>query len=279
MTVSGGKSLRDLSNDLLDAIDADTQEYAITVRYGPSATEEQQTEVVEGLIEEACAPFDAAPLRNLLKDIRQKTDIIIDEVTTDELLSADFDLRHAEERTTSFKTFIEENKDELTALQILYNQPQSRQRLTYAAIKELVQKLTDPPLYLTTADVWQAYKRLDAARVKGAPVDKQLTEVVSLVRFALGHDAILEPFGDKVEQRFNLWIGREKKAGRDYSEEQMEWLKAIASFIAANAEIAPRDFMEAPTFSDKGGILKARELFGGERLNAMLDELQGALVA
>ncbi len=115
--------------------------------------------------------------------------------------------------------------------------------------------------------------------MKGAPVDKQLTEVVSLVRFALGYDAILEPFGDEVEQRFNLWIGREKKAGRDYSEEQMEWLKAIAGFIAANAEIAPRDFMEAPTFSDKGGILKARELFGGERLNAMLDELQGALVA
>ena len=277
--VSGGKSLRDLSNDLLDAIDADLQEQAVTRNHGPVASEDDRKQVIVMLIEEACTPFDAAPLRNLLKDIKQKTDIIIDEVTTDELLSANFDLRHAKERTTSFKTFIDENRDELTALQILYNQPHAQQRLTYAAIKELVQKLTDPPHYLTTADVWQAYRRLDAAKVRGAPVDKQLTEVISLVRFAIGFDPILEPFGDKVEQRFNLWIGREKKAGRDYSEEQMEWLKAIAGFIAANAEIAPRDFMEVPGFSDKGGILKARELFGAERFNAMLDELQGALVA
>ena len=102
-------------------------------------------------------------------------------------------------RVTSFKTFIEENKDELTALQIIYNHSYARQRLTYAAIKELAQKLTDPPHYLTTADVWQAYKRLDAAKVKGAPVDQQLTEIVSLVRYALGQDTVLEPFGTKVE--------------------------------------------------------------------------------
>ena len=92
----------------------------------------------------------------------------------------------AEQTITSFKDFMAQNRDQLTALQILYNQPQGRQRLTYAAIRELVQRLTDPPRYLTTATVWQAYKRLDAARVRGAPVDDQLTEVVSLVRYALG---------------------------------------------------------------------------------------------
>ncbi len=179
---------------------------------------------------------------------------------------------------TSFRDFIEANKDELTALQILYNQPQGRQRLTYAAIRELVQRLTDAPHYLTTANVWQAYKRLDAARVRGAPVDEQLTEVVSLVRFALGQEALLEPFADRVEQRFNLWIGREKKAGRDYTPEQLDWLRAIAGFIVANAEIAPRDFMEAPGLADRGGIVQARAVFG-TGLNDVLDELQGALVA
>jgi type I restriction enzyme, R subunit len=62
--------------------------------------------------------------RNLIKDIKQK--IVIDEVTIDEVTSAGFDLKRAEETITSFKTFIEENRDELTALQILYNQPQGR---------------------------------------------------------------------------------------------------------------------------------------------------------
>ncbi|WP_408003733.1 type I restriction-modification enzyme R subunit C-terminal domain-containing protein [Pseudooceanicola pacificus] len=276
--LTGGKTPRDLANDLLDAIDPDTQAEAISKRHGSMSTPEQDAEVIEDLTDTACAPFDRPDVRNLLKDIKQKTEMIIDEVTTDEVRSAGFDMKHAEEKITSFRTFMEENKDEITALQILYNLPASRKRLTYAAIKELVQRMADGPHYLRTADVWQAFKRLDAARVKGAPVDRQLTEVVSLVRFALGTDGDLVPFGDRVEQRFNLWVGREKRAGRDYTAEQMDWLRMIATFIAANAEITPRDFMEVPGLADKGGLLKARALFG-DGLNDMLDELQGALVA
>ena len=210
--------------------------------------------------------------------MKQKSDIVIDDITTDKVLSAGYDLKQAEERIKSFKEFIEKHKDELTALQILYNQPYGKQKLTYAMIKELTQALTDPPYYLTTADVWQAYKRLDAAKVRGAPVDQQLTEIVSLVRYALGQDATLEPFSAKVEQRFNLWIGREKKQKHEFTPEQMDWLRLIVSFIAANAEIRPADLMEAPSFADKGGLLKARELFG-TNLPTMLDELQLALVA
>lgn len=275
---TGGKTPRDMANDLLDAIDADKQVERIAQTYGPAPTPEQETEVIEKMIDVACTPFDASPVRNLLKDIKKQNDIIIDEFTTDELTHADFDMKHAEEKVTSFKTFIEDNKDELTALQIIYNQSYAQQRLTYAAIKDLARAMKDPPHHLITADVWQAYRRLNAATVKGAPVDQQLTELISLVRFALGQSSVLEPFASRVEQRFNLWIGREKKAGREFSEEQMTWLRTIAGFIAANAEIAPSDFMEAPSLSDKGGILKARELFGAG-LNDMLDELQGALVA
>lgn len=114
--------------------------------------------------------------------------------------------------------------------------------------------------------------------MRGAPIEDQLTEIISLVRFALGYDETLEPFGARVKQRFNLWIGREKKAGREYTDVQMTWLEIIASYIAANAEIAPRDFQNAPELSDKGGIFAAREVFG-QRLNGMLDDLQGALIA
>jgi type I restriction enzyme, R subunit len=275
---TGGKTPRDMANDLLDAIDADKQVERIEQTYGPAPTPEQETEVIEKMIDAACTPFDASPVRNLLKDIKKQNDIVIDEFTTDELMHADFDMKHAEEKVTSFKSFIEDNKDELTALQIIYNQSYAQQRLTYAAIKDLARAMKDPPHHLITADVWQAYRRLNAVTVKGAPVDQQLTELISLVRFALGQSTVLEPFASRVEQRFNLWIGREKKAGREFSQEQMTWLRTIAGFIAANAEIGASDFMEAPSLSDKGGILKARELFG-TGLNDMLDELQEALVA
>ncbi|MEM9590886.1 MAG: DEAD/DEAH box helicase family protein [Pseudomonadota bacterium] len=275
---TGGRSPRDLANAMLDAIDPDKQRDVILETHGPVPTPKQETEVVERLVDEACTPFDAAPVRNLLKDIKRQSDIVIDEVTTDEVRSVGFDLKHAEERVTSFKAFIDENKDELTALQIIYNRSYATQRITYAAIKDLAQAMRDPPHHLLPADIWQAYKRLNAASVKGAPVDQQLTEIVSLVRFALGYDAVLEPFAAKVEQRFNLWIGREKNAGRAYTDEQMGWLRTIAGFIAANAEIAPRDFMEVPGLADKGGILRAREVFGS-RFDDLLDDIQGALVA
>ena len=278
VAATGGRSLRDLANALLDAIDADRQAEAIEQAHGPAPTPEQAQAIIERLVEDACEPFDAAPVRNLLKDIKKQTDIVIDEFTTDELVHADFDLKHAEEKVASFETFIEENRDELTALQIIYNRSYASRRLTYAAIRELAQAMKDPPHHLLAADVWQAYRRLDAAAVKGAPVDQQLTEVVSLVRFALGQDAVLEPFGTKVERRFNLWLGRQKNAGREYTQEQMGWLRTIAGFIAANAEIGQRDFMEVPGLTDRGGILKAREVFGAG-LNDMLDDLQGALVA
>ncbi|MEQ8356096.1 MAG: type I restriction-modification enzyme R subunit C-terminal domain-containing protein [Kiloniellaceae bacterium] len=275
---TGGKTPRGLANDLLDAVDPDKQQAAIVARHGPAPTPEQEEQVVDALAEAACRPFDSPAVRNLLKDLKQRADIVIDEITTDELTGAGFDKQQAEKTVKSFKAFMEENRDELTALQILYNQPQGRQRLTYAAIRELVRRLTDPPRYLTTATVWQAYKRLDAAKVRGAPVDDQLTEVVSLVRFALGQDEVLEPFSAVVEQRFNLWLGREKRAGRVYTAEQEDWLRAIASYIAANSEIAPRDFQEAPSLADKGGILQARKILGAG-LNELLDELQGVLVA
>jgi type I restriction enzyme, R subunit len=274
---SGGKTLRDLANGLLDAIDPDKIEAIGVTQFGRSPEENEASAIQEELTDKACDPFNDPKLRQLIKDIKQKSDIVIDEITTDTVTGAGYDLNEARKRIDSFKEFIETHKDELTALQILYNQPYGKQKLTYAAIKELVQKLTDPPVYLTTADVWQAYKRLDAARVKGAPVDQQLTEIVSLVRYTLGMEKVLEPFGVKVEQRFNLWIGRQKKAGREFSEEQLGWLRSIAGFIAANAEIHTEDFMNIPSFADKGGLLKARELFGPD-LNTMMDDLQLALV-
>lgn len=272
--ISKGKKLRDLANAILDAIDPDK----IIEIAGDDVSDEEFDRIQADLIEAACQPFDDPKLRQLLKDLKLKSDIIIDDITTDKLEGAEYDIRVSERKIASFKQFIANNKDELIALQILYNQPYGKQKLTYAAIKELTLKLTDPPYYLDVATVWQAYKRLDASKVRGAPVDQQLTEIVSLVRFAIGMDDVLEPFSSRVEQRFNLWIGRQKKAGKTFTEDQWRWLKAIAQFIAANAEIEPQDLMHVPIFADQGGLLEARKLFGGE-LIPIMDELQMALVA
>jgi len=65
---------------------------------------------------------------------------------------------------------------------------------------------------------------------------------------------------------------------RIYTGEQRSWLMAIRDHLGVNIEIRPEDMMDAPEFSGRGGIVKARALFGA-RLPALLDELTDTLVA
>ena len=273
-----GKTLRDLANALLDSVDPDAVAKTIEDRFGSAATERQHSHVKEELKGAACGPFDNAALRNVLKEIKKKTEIVIDEVTSDEVIAATYDLRKAEETTRKFKDFIERNKDELLALQILYSQPFKKQKLTYAAIKDLTEKLTAPPWHLTTADIWQAYGRLEASKVIGAPSNKMLTDIISLIRFATGQAEQLEPFRNRVNQLFELWIGRQKNAGKTFSNEQMDWLRLVRDYIAANAAAEMEDLKQVPSFTDRGGLIQARKLFGTE-LSKAIDDLNRALVA
>jgi type I restriction enzyme R subunit len=275
-----GETLKKLAQTLLESISPDVIRAEIAKRHGigHEPTEAQIQAVEEELKDRACKPLDDANLRNIIKIVKKKADIVIDEGTVDQVTSAGYDLQQAEKRTTSFREFIEKHKSELLALQILYSQPYTKRRLTYDSIRELATRLTDPPYHLTTADVWQAYKRLEASLVRGAPSDKVLTDIISLVRFSTGQSEILEPYSARVEQRFNLWIGRQLKAGRSFTEEQMNWLKAIKDYLAANVEIKAADLMRDQPFSEWGGIIAARNLFGAE-LNQMLDELGEALAA
>ena len=277
--LTGGQNLHALAQALVTATDADAIEQEATRAHGPGPSEDQRRAVEQQMKHAAAVPFDNPALRQLLKDLKQRAEMVIDEISTDEVLGADFDLKKAEETTHRFRTFIEENKDRLIALQILYGQPAAARRLAYADLQELAAALTRPPWVLDTALVWQAYRRLDAAKVRGAPMEKVLTELVALVRFAVGQTDALESFSVGVEQRFNLWIGRRKKAGREFSDEQLRWLALIKRFIAHNVEVAPRDLLEAPTFTHEGGLAKARALFGKEQLAPMLDDLSQALVA
>ena len=157
---SKGLTLKSIAAKLLQSISPDIIEAELINRHGPgsadTATPQQVQAVEDELKDAACQPLDAAELRNLIKAVKKKTDIVIDEVTTDELTHAGFDLQQSQKRIASFKTFIEQHQNELLALQILYSQPFPKRRLTYAAIRGLATKLTDPPHHLTTADVWQA---------------------------------------------------------------------------------------------------------------------------
>jgi type I restriction enzyme, R subunit len=73
-------------------------------------------------------------------------------------------------------------------------------------------------------------------------------------------------------------LAREKRAGRDYTEEQIRWLTLIRDHVAANVEATLDDLQEVPTFADEGGRIAANRLFGRDRLPRLLEELSDTLI-
>lgn len=275
---SGGQDLRHLSNHLLDAIDPDTIETRTREAHGPTCSDQEHAAVAEDLRERASRPFAKPELREAVLDARGRADLVIDEVTQDVVTEAGFDLERAQETTRRFKQFIEDNKANLTALQILYERPYGQRHLTYGAVKELADQLRQPPYNLNPAHVWQAFRRLDESRVRGAGPEKLLTNIVSLVWYAIGEADELEPFPEIAERRFQAWLQRQREAGRTFTDEQLEWLTAIKDHLGANAEISREDFKEFPHFTDRGGLVKVRQVFG-DQLDPILEDLQESLVA
>ena len=134
-------------------------------------------------------------------------------------------------------------------------------------MRDLAEAIARPPWLLDSARVWEAYRRLNGVdRVRDPSPVRLLTDLVALVRYALGQTTVLEPLAREVERRFNLWLGREKNAGRDYSEEQAFWLRLLRDAVAANAEVLPADLREQPQFQARGGMARARRLFGADRV-------------
>ena len=111
---------------------------------------------------------------------------MIDTTNKDELLEAGLSeeaKKKARSVIESFEQFIRENKNEITALQILYSRPY-RQRLTFEEIKKLAETIARPPRVWTPERLWRAYEALDQSKVRGSG-RRTLTDSVSLVRFAI----------------------------------------------------------------------------------------------
>ena len=182
-------------------------------------------------------------------------------------------LEKARGMVESFAQFIEDNKDEITALQILYSRPY-KSPLKFENIKELAETINKPPHHLTEDNLWAAYSALEKSKVRGAGGARIMTDLVSLVRFALQQENELVPFPEKVEANFKSWMAQQEKK---FTDEQVHWLTMIKDHIAGNLSIDTEDFEYAP-FSQEGGLGKVYQVFGDE-LNGILNELNKALAA
>ena len=274
---SHGVPLQTLVSGLVDATDPDAALDAAQHATGQDDPPESAVaEARKQLLEDAARPFAANPdLRQRLMDIHRSHEQTIDNVSADSLIEAGFSDDHAMTIVQSFQEYIEENRDEITALQVLYERPY-RQRLSYADIKALADALVSPPRSWTTDRLWEAYRQLDKSKVRGSG-QRTFADIVSVVRYAIGGADELAPFADGVHERFHGWLAMQETAGRAFTDEQVQWLADIRDHIAGSVSMEMGDFQYAP-FSQQGGLSKAYELFG-EELQEIVEELNVELVA
>jgi len=282
--ISGDQTVSTIAHRLVSALDPDEQLKAAQRATGKEEPPpEEIAKAAQTLLTQAALPIATnAKLRQRLVDLKKSFEQIIDNVSQDQVLSAGVS-RDGRDRAAnlvkSFEKFIEDNKDEITALQILYSRPY-KQRLTHEELKELaraIERPKQPGLAPMPPDrLWQAYELLDKSRVKGSAT-KLMTDLVSLVRYAVHQDGELRPFKDVAYARFDKWLAAQEQNGRRFSDEQRQWLFAIRDHIAASVSIESEDF-ELPPFSQWGGLGKAYKVFGAD-LQPMLEQLNEVLAA
>jgi type I restriction enzyme R subunit len=283
--LSGGKTVTEIAHAIVEALDADRQvEHARHMANVPpdrEPTPEEVTKAGQVLLKAAAAPLASNPdLRLRLLDLKRSLEQTIDDTTKDDILDARFapEIRErvAEKLVHSFEQFIKDHKDEITALQILYSRPYKK-RLRAEDIDALAAAIRTAPRQWTPEVLWRAYETLAKDRVRGAGSNRILTDLVSLVRFALHQENELVPYAERVRERFAAWMRQQESSGRRFTDEQRQWLEEMREHFAANLDIAIADLEYVP-FNRLGGVGRAVRLFGAE-LTKLLDELNEVLVA
>ena len=218
-----------------------------------------------------------APLRTRLLEMRASKDRIIDEVSVDILLTAEgvIDYDKCREVITSWKGFLEDNKDEITLIQILYSQDTNAQ-ITFKELRELSERIAAPPRSWTIDLIWNAYQALDTDNVQRA--DRHTaTDLITLIRYTLEHDHELVPYATTVEDRYTNWLAQQHQNGVNFTDTQRWWLDRIKDTIIQTTHITIDDLDLAP-FTERGGIDGAgRDL--GPDAQTLIDDLNTTLAA
>jgi len=274
-----GESCINIAQNLLNAFDEDAVNEKAQQVFGiVDVTEEQYNETSEQMAITASAPFNNPKLRDYIENVRKNHDQIMDD-SLDEVISVGWDHEHSEKAVETidvFARFIEENKNEIDALDIIYSQSYRNRPLTLRMIEELYEKLQKFPYHLTTEKIWKAYSICQPEKVVQKSVVNKLVDIVSLIRFQLGQMKELRPFSDEVNLRFRDWILAKNAGHVHFSEEQTIWLRMIRDHIATSMSITADDLDYTP-FDNKGGRGKFYKLFGNDYEN-LLNEMNNALV-
>ena len=114
-----------------------------------------------------------------------------------------------------------------------------------------------------------ALRKAHASRYRAALVD-----IISMVKHAADVEAPLLTATERVERAFEKVTG-----GQTFTADQQKWLDRIREHLRENLSIDRGDFDLMPIFSHAGGLGVARRVFGRQKLDDLLTQLNEAIAA
>ena len=273
-----GDSAGQIAEKLLNAFDEDAILHKAQEQFATTEpTEEQLADAKKALVVDAVVPFQNPDVRDYIENVRRSHEQIIDNVNLDEVLFAGFDSQqeeNADRVISSFREFIDENRDEIIALRIIYNQNYKDRPMAIEGLKAMYEKLKAKGI--TIERLWDCYAIKKPEKVKRGAI-AQLADLISIIRFEMGYTENLAPFAERVNYNFMQWTLRRNAGAVHFTDEQMEWLRLVKDHIAVSLSIETSD-LDLNPFDRKGGLGRFYEIFG-ESYEAILMEMNIELVA
>ncbi len=185
--------------------------------------------------------IDNVQAKKSLLEMQRGYVVLID--APDQIIYSGFSKETAHEFTETFEKYINDNKDRIEALRIIYNSEDTI--ITHSMLVDLNDKLLSENHSYTPYNIWANYKLLDD---KGYVDDfdmkqnvRALTHLIQIVRYAYKKTATLSSLFTGYTQRFNLYCGQVQ---RQLTDEQKTIMRQIADFVVSEGAVTLTELNE-----------------------------------
>ena len=167
----------------------------------------------------------------------------------DRVIYSEFLEEDALKHTSAFEKYIHDHADEIEALRIIYHD--ESQSITNAMLCDLQQKLLVESKMFRVPLLWDYY-RVSASEnhkmvipLKGKNEIESITNLIQLVRYALGRTETLQSIQGIAAKRFGLYVGQQMgDTPRNFTLAQVEVLRKVAQYVAQNGCTSRKDLFE-----------------------------------
>lgn len=164
----------------------------------------------------------------------------------DKVLYAGFSKESAKSYIENFERYLENNKDSIEALRIIYNSEDVI--ITHAMLVELRDRLLAESRQYGIYQIWKNYKLLDeqgnVEALDGKSNVNALTHLLQIVRYAYKKNYKLTSLLNGYAQRFSLYCGQEQ---RTLTEDQKKIMQQIAEYVINDGAISVEELNQVDT--------------------------------